>query len=134
MFTDRYVLHQLAAQVNETVLNGSDDKAAAIERAKLFIGRDARLKATVFHSLKPFPDIREIAGETDYTGFGCYKYLQVPTTGDLLDGEVSAADISDPKYVDYKPKFEERFYLWPIPQGEIDKAGDILVQNPDYKK
>lgn len=207
----------LAAQVNEAVLNGNDVAAAAAERAKLFIGRDDRLKYTIFHSLKPFPDFREITGETDYTGFGCYKYLQIPTTGDLLDGPVSAQDmihmrygyvllmiaeaenevnganakvytavnairvragqdplpaglsqsqmrekirhewrvetameglryfemkrwhtlgeiveIADPKYTDYQPKFEDRFYLWPIPQSEIDKAGGILVQNPNY--
>lgn len=210
---------ELAAQVDEKALNGADTDLAAVERAKLFIGRDARLNATIFHSLKPFPNIRMIAGETDYTGFGLYKYLQVPTTGDLLDGEVSEQDmihmrygyvllmiaeaenevngptpkvydavdairtragqnvlpknltqdqmrmrirhewrvetameglryfemkrwhtlgdivnIADPKYTDYKPKFEERFYHWPLPQSEIDKAGGILVQSPDYTK
>jgi hypothetical protein len=30
-------------------------------------------------------------------------------------------------------KFEDKHYLWPLPQSEIDKAGGILVQNPDYK-
>ncbi len=30
-------------------------------------------------------------------------------------------------------KFEDKHYLWPLPQTEIDKAGGILVQNPDYK-
>lgn len=206
------------AALNEAVIDGSDEAAAEKERAKLFVGRDKRLKATIFHSMKPFPDIRYIAGETDYTGFGIYKYLQVPTTGDLLDGNVSDQDmiymrygyillmiaeaenevngptqkvydavnaireragqkdlhsglsqsemrtkirhewrvetamegmhylemkrwhtlgdiqnIKDPKYVDYKPKFEERFYLWPLPQSEIDKSGGILIQNADYK-
>ncbi len=28
--------------------------------------------------------------------------------------------------------FEERFYLWPIPQTEIDKSQGVLEQNPDY--
>lgn len=28
--------------------------------------------------------------------------------------------------------FEERFYLWPIPQTEIDKGQGQLEQNPDY--
>lgn len=28
--------------------------------------------------------------------------------------------------------FEERFYLWPIPQTEIDKSQGELEQNPDY--
>lgn len=30
-------------------------------------------------------------------------------------------------------KFEDKFYLWPIPQSEIDKSNGVLVQNPDYK-
>ena len=209
-----------ALAINEEVLNGSDVEAAAKERAKLFEGRDKRLKATIFHSMKPFPEIREIVGEVDFTGFGCYKYLQRDLTlqkGDLLDGAVSPQDmihmryayvllmiaeaenevngptqkvynainavreragqnalqgnlsqtemrskirhewrvetaleglryfemkrwhildeienIKDPKYVDYQPRFEEKFYYWPLPQSEIDKAGGILVQNPNY--
>lgn len=210
-----------AKAVNEAVLNGDDVEAAEAEQAKLFVNRDARLAATVFHSMRPFPEVRYIAGETDFTGFGCYKYLQRDKTlaaGDLLDGEVSEQDmilmrygyvllmmaeaeneangptpkvyeamnkirkragqnvlpaglsqeamrakirhewrvetafeglhyfemkrwhtlgdivkIKDPKFTDYKPHFEDRFYYWPIPQSEIDKAKGILVQNPDYK-
>lgn len=209
-----------ALSINEEVLNGTDDEAAALERAKLFEGRDKRLKATIFHSMRPFPEIRAIVGETDFTGFGCYKYLQRNLTlqkGDLLDGSVSPQDmihmrygyvllmiaeaenevngptqkvydainsirrragqnelkagltqdemrhkirhewrvetaleglryfemkrwhildeienIKDPKFVDYQPKFEEKFYYWPLPQSEIDKAGGILIQNPNY--
>ncbi|WP_374939031.1 RagB/SusD family nutrient uptake outer membrane protein [Parabacteroides merdae] len=33
----------------------------------------------------------------------------------------------------YKSVFEERFYLWPIPQSEIDKNNGGVIQNPDYK-
>ncbi|QDH79755.1 RagB/SusD family nutrient uptake outer membrane protein [Echinicola soli] len=29
--------------------------------------------------------------------------------------------------------FEDRFYLWPLPQSEIDKSNGVLVQNPDYQ-
>jgi hypothetical protein len=29
-------------------------------------------------------------------------------------------------------KFEDRHYLWPLPQTEIDKANGVLIQNPDY--
>ncbi len=29
--------------------------------------------------------------------------------------------------------FEERFYLWPLPQTEIDKSQGVLEQNPDYQ-
>jgi hypothetical protein len=28
--------------------------------------------------------------------------------------------------------FEDRFYLWPLPQTEIDKSQGVLEQNPDY--
>lgn len=209
-----------AAAINEDIINdpSSPETAQEEERAKLFIGRDKRLAATVFHSNHPFADLRHIEGETDYTGFGCYKYLQYPTTGDLLDGDVSEQDmihmrygyvllmiaeveneingatqkaydavnairnragqkdlpagldqaqmrksirhewrvetameglhyfemkrwhtlgdivnIRDPKFTDYECQFEERFYNWPIPQSEIDKANGILVQNPDYE-
>jgi hypothetical protein len=30
-------------------------------------------------------------------------------------------------------KFEDKHYLWPLPQAEIDKANGVLEQNPDYK-
>ncbi|MDM1296159.1 RagB/SusD family nutrient uptake outer membrane protein [Sphingobacterium sp. N143] len=30
-------------------------------------------------------------------------------------------------------KFEDKHYLWPLPQSEIDKNQGILVQNPNYK-
>ena len=30
-------------------------------------------------------------------------------------------------------RFEDRHYLWPLPQTEIDKSNGILVQNPDYQ-
>jgi len=29
-------------------------------------------------------------------------------------------------------KFEDKHYLWPLPQGEIDKSNGILIQNSDY--
>ncbi len=28
--------------------------------------------------------------------------------------------------------FQDRNYLYPIPQGEIDKSGGTITQNPDY--
>lgn len=42
-------------------------------------------------------------------------------------------NLVEPKLPAYKPKYEDRFYHWPLPQGEIDKNKGILVQNPDYK-
>lgn len=29
--------------------------------------------------------------------------------------------------------FEERFYLWPLPQSAIEKSNSVLKQNPDYQ-
>ena len=29
--------------------------------------------------------------------------------------------------------FEDRHYLWPLPQSEIDKNQGALIQNPNYK-
>ena len=42
-------------------------------------------------------------------------------------------NFNEPKLPLYKSVFEDRFYLWPIPQSEIDKNKGVLVQNPDYK-
>ena len=30
-------------------------------------------------------------------------------------------------------KFEDKHYLWPLPQSEIDKNNGVLIQNSDYK-
>ena len=59
-------------------------------------------------------------------GLRYFEMKRWHTLGDIVN-------ISDPKYTDYKPNFQEKFYLWPLPQGEIEKAGGVLIQNPDYK-
>lgn len=46
---------------------------------------------------------------------------------DLVDGAV------DPALPTYIKVFKPAFYYWPIPQTEIDKAGGVLVQDPNYK-
>lgn len=33
--------------------------------------------------------------------------------------------------VDYK--FEDKHYLWPLPQAQIDRSNGVLVQNPNYQ-
>lgn len=40
-------------------------------------------------------------------------------------------DMIDPMY-STKSVFKPEFYFWPLPQGEIDKARGILVQDPAY--
>lgn len=44
----------------------------------------------------------------------------------LVDGAV------DPALSSYKKVFKPAFYYFPLPQTEIDKAGGILVQDPNY--
>lgn len=39
---------------------------------------------------------------------------------------------TDPFNTEVKLFFAPRFYFWPLPQSEIDKAGGILVQDPSY--
>lgn len=46
---------------------------------------------------------------------------------ELVDGAV------DPVFPTYIKVFKPAFYYWPIPQTEIDKAGGVLVQDPNYK-
>lgn len=46
---------------------------------------------------------------------------------ELVDGAV------DPALSTYIKVFKPAFYYWPIPQTEIDKAGGVLVQDPNYK-
>lgn len=46
---------------------------------------------------------------------------------ELVDGAV------DPALPTYIKVFKPASYYWPIPQTEIDKAGGVLVQDPNYK-
>lgn len=45
----------------------------------------------------------------------------------LVDGAI------DPALPAYIKVFKPAFYYFPIPQAEIDKAGGVLVQDPNYK-
>lgn len=39
----------------------------------------------------------------------------------------------DPAIPTYQKVFHPQFYYWPLPQSEIDKAGGVLTQDPNYK-
>lgn len=39
----------------------------------------------------------------------------------------------DPALATYIKVFKPAFYYWPLPQAEIDKAGGVLIQDPNYK-
>lgn len=39
----------------------------------------------------------------------------------------------DPAIPTYQKVFHPEFYYWPLPQSEIDKAGGVLTQDPNYK-
>lgn len=63
--------------------------------------------------------------ETCFEGLHYYHMKQWKTM-DILN------TFTDPFNTGTKLYFEPAFYFWPIPQSEIDKAGGVLVQDPNY--
>lgn len=49
----------------------------------------------------------------------------------LMEKLVNGA--TDPAFPTYVKVFKPEFYFFPLPQSEIDKAGGVLVQDPNYK-
>lgn len=49
----------------------------------------------------------------------------------LMEKEVNGA--ADPALPAYIKVFKPAFYYFPLPQSEIDKAGGVLVQDPNYQ-
>jgi hypothetical protein len=62
--------------------------------------------------------------ELAFEGGSCYYDLKRWRTADHVLNNVK--DSLFPYH------FEDKFYLWPLPQTEIDKSGGVLVQNPNY--
>ena len=62
--------------------------------------------------------------------FEGHRYFQLKRWK-LMEKRVNGA--TDPALSTYIKVFEPAFYYFPLPQGEIDKAGGILVQDPNYK-
>lgn len=62
--------------------------------------------------------------------FEGHRYFQLKRWK-LMDELVNGA--IDPALPAYIKVFEPAFYYFPLPQGEIDKAGGVLVQDPNYK-
>lgn len=61
--------------------------------------------------------------------FEGHRYFQLKRwklMEELVDGAI------DPALSAYIKVFKPAFYYFPLPQGEIDKAGGILVQDPNY--
>lgn len=61
--------------------------------------------------------------------FEGHRYFQLKRwklMEELVDGAV------DPALPAYIKVFRPAFYYWPLPQTEIDKAGGILIQDPNY--
>lgn len=62
--------------------------------------------------------------ELAFEGLRYYDIKRWKIAGEVLNG------VKDPGNV--VRKFEDKFYLWPIPQAEVDKMGADF-QNPDYR-
>lgn len=62
--------------------------------------------------------------------FEGHRYFQLKRWK-LMEKLVNGA--ADPALPTYIKVFKPAFYYWPLPQGEIDKAGGVLVQDPNYK-
>ena len=62
--------------------------------------------------------------------FEGHRYFQLKRWK-LMEKLVNGA--TDPALPTYVKVFKPAFYYWPLPQSEIDKAGGILVQDPNYK-
>lgn len=62
--------------------------------------------------------------------FEGHRYFQLKRWK-LMEKLVNGA--SDPALATSIKVFKPAFYYWPLPQGEIDKSGGVLVQNPNYK-
>jgi hypothetical protein len=62
--------------------------------------------------------------------FEGHRYFQLKRWK-LMEELVNGA--TDPALPTYIKVFNPAFYYWPLPQSEIDKAGGVLIQDPNYK-
>ena len=62
--------------------------------------------------------------------FEGHRYFQLKRWK-LMEELVNGA--ADPALPTYIKVFKPAFYYFPLPQTEIDKAGGVLVQDPNYK-
>lgn len=62
--------------------------------------------------------------------FEGHRYFQLKRWK-LMEKLVNGA--ADPALSTYVKVFKPAFYYFPLPQSEIDKAGGVLVQDPNYK-
>ncbi len=62
--------------------------------------------------------------------FEGHRYFQLKRWK-LMEKLVNGA--TDPALPTYVKVFKPAFYYFPLPQSEIDKAGGVLVQDPNYK-
>ena len=61
--------------------------------------------------------------------FEGHRYFQLKRWK-LMEKLVNGA--ADPALPTYIKVFKPAFYYFPLPQSEIDKAGGVLVQDPNY--
>lgn len=125
----RYAEVLLAIAEAENELNGPTQKAydainqirgrKSVHMPALPVGLDqAQMREKIRHE-------RRI--ELAFEGHRYFDLKRWRIIGEVMN------NFNEPKLPLYKSVFEDRFYLWPIPQSEIDKNKGVLVQNPDYK-
>lgn len=119
-----HVLLMLAEAENEA--NGPTAKAlAAINKVRVRSGQPA-IQAGITQAELRERIRNEWRVETCFEGL---RYFQLKRWH-LMDKINNFADPAQPTYIKvYKPAF----YFFPIPQTEIDKAGGVLEQDPNYK-
>lgn len=118
-----HVLLMIAEAENEA--NGPTEKAyAAINEVRLR-SKQPVLPTGLSQEQMRMRIRKEWRVETCFEGlhyFHMKQWKTLPVVNDMVD----------PMY-GTKSVFKPEFYFWPIPQGEIDKAGGILEQDAAYK-
>lgn len=125
----RYAEILLIIAEAENEVNGPTQKAYdAINRIRARKGIEMPPLPTGLNQVQMREKIRhERRIELAFEGHRYFDLKRWRIIGEVMN------NFDEPTLPLYKSVFEDRFYLWPIPQSEIDKNNGILVQNPNYK-
>lgn len=125
----RYAEILLAIAEAENEVNGPTQKAYdAINSIRARKGVDMPPLPTGLNQTQMREKIRhERRIELAFEGHRYFDLKRWRIIGEIMN------NFDEPTLPLYKSVFEDRFYLWPIPQSEIDKNNGVLVQNPNYK-
>lgn len=125
----RYAEILLAIAEAENEINGPTQKAHnAINRIRARKGIEMPSLPTGLNQVQMREKIRhERRIELAFEGHRYFDLKRWRIIGEIMN------NFDESTLPLYKSVFEDRFYLWPIPQSEIDKNNGVLVQNPNYK-